>query len=88
MEAYYVHDPRKENDFIILPQGSCRVTVDARRFREFIGVNPDFSQWTGDSCGDLRPEDFGEVVATRASEGDVCIQNAELWQQRMTHYLD
>ena len=88
MEAYYVHDPSKENDLVILPHGGCRVTVDAQRFREFIGVNPDFGRWTGESCSDLRPEDFGEIVATRAQDGDVCIHNAELWQKRMAHYLD
>ncbi|MGB5984015.1 MAG: hypothetical protein WBG37_01825 [Desulfobacterales bacterium] len=88
MDAFYVHDPRKKDDLIILPQSSCSVTVDAQRLREFIGAKPDFAQWSGDACGNLRPEDFGKVVATRAADGDVCILEAELWQQRMAHYLD
>ena len=88
MEAYYVHDPKKETDSIILPALSCRVTVDAAKLREFIAVNPDFSTWSGEACGDLSPEDFGEVVATRTVPGDVCIVNQELWPRRMAHYLD
>lgn len=88
MEAYYIHDSQKENDLIVLPQSGCSVTVNTQRLHEFIGVKPNFSQWTGDTCGDLAPEDFGVVVATRSEEGDVCVLKQDLWRQRMAHYLD
>jgi hypothetical protein len=88
MEAFYIHAPQKENDLIILPQSSCSVTVNTQRFKEFIAAKPNFSQWSGDSCGDLAPEDFGEVIASRSEEGDVCILKEDLWRQRMAHYLD
>ena len=88
MEAYYVHDPQKEDDLIILPHSGCSVIVDAQRLYEFIGAKPDFTRWTGDACGNLKPEDFGQVLATRTVGGDVCVHNPDLWRQRMAHYLD
>lgn len=54
---------------------------------DFMSVNPDFSKWSGNSCSDLSPEDFGVVVATRDDTGDVCVVNHELWRRRMQHYL-
>ena len=87
MLAYYVHDDKKENDVIVLPDMRCTVPVDRERMEAFISVNPDFASWTGDACSDLSPEDFGIVVATREDQGDVCVTNHEIWRQRMEHYL-
>ncbi len=87
MIAYYVHDPKKENDLIVLPKLGCRVAVDADRMEAFISVKPEFAKWSGDACGVLSPEDFGTIVATRDDRGDVCIVNPDLWRRRMTHYL-
>lgn len=87
MLAYYVHDDKKENDVIVLPDMGCTVPVDRERMEAFISVNPDFTTWSGDACSDFSPEDFGIVVATREDQGDVCVINHEIWRQRMEHYL-
>ena len=87
MIAYYVHDSKKEIDLIVLPDMGCSVAVDAGRFEAFISVNPDFASWSGDACGELSPEDFGTIVASRNEGGDVCVVNHDLWRRRMTHYL-
>ena len=87
MIAYYVHDEKKKDDLIVLPDPGCTVTVDRQRMNDFISVNPDFAKWSGESCSDLSPEDFGTVVATRDDTGDVCVVNHQLWQQRMEYYL-
>ena len=87
MIAYYVHDSKKEIDLIVLPDMGCSVAVDARRLETFISVNPDFASWSGDACGELSPEDFGTIVASRNEGGDVCVVNHDLWRRRMTHYL-
>ncbi len=87
MIAYYVHDSKKETDMIVLPDMGCSVAVDAGRLEAFISVNPDFASWSGDACGELSPEDFGAIVASRDEGGDVCVVNHDLWRRRMTHFL-
>ena len=87
MIAYYVHDSKKEIDLIVLPDMGCSVAVDAGRLEAFISVNPDFASWSGDACGELSPENFGTIVASRNEGGDVCVVNHDLWRRRMTHYL-
>ena len=87
MIAYYVHDSKKETDLIVLPDMGCSVAVDAGRLEAFISVNPDFASWSGDACGELAPEDFGTIVASRNEGGDVCVVNHDLWRRRMAHFL-
>lgn len=87
MIAYYVHDSKKGIDLIVLPDMGCSVAVDAGRLEAFISVSPDFASWSGDACGELSPEDFGTIVASRNEGGDVCVVNHDLWRRRMTHYL-
>ncbi len=87
MIAYYVHDNKKKNDVIVLPDLGCTVTVDRPRMEAFISVNPNFADWSGEACSDLSPQDFGTVVATRDDSGDVCVANHEIWRERMDHYL-
>jgi len=87
MIAYYVHDSKKETDLIVLPDMGCSVAVDAGRLEAFISVNPDFASWSGDACGELSPEDFGTIVASRDEGGDVCVANHDLWRRRMAHFL-
>jgi hypothetical protein len=87
MIAYYIYDRKKEDDLIVLPEMGCSVKVDAARMEAFISVNPEFARWSGDACGDMKPEDFGTIVATRDEAGDVCVIKQELWRQRMAHHL-
>ena len=87
MIAYYVHDSKKETDLIVLPDMGCSVAVDAERLEAFISVKPDFTSWSGDACGELSPEDFGTIVASRDEGGDVCVANHDLWRRRMAHFL-
>ena len=87
MIAYYVHNSKKETDLIVLPDMGCSVAVDAARMEAFISVNPDFASWSGDTCGELSPEDFGTIVASRNEEGDVYVVNHDLWRRCMAHYL-
>ena len=87
MIAYYVHDKKKDIDLIVLPEMGCSVAVDTARMEAFISVSPQFADWSGDACGELSPEDFGTIVATRQDRGDVCVVNHDLWRQRMAHHL-
>ena len=87
MIAYFVHDRKKERDLIVLPDRSCSVEVTPQFMETFISVDPVFASWSGDSCADFAPEDFGTVVATRDDLGDVCVVNQELWRERMDYYL-
>jgi len=86
MIAYYVHDEKKKDDLIVIPDMGCAITVTPNAFEEFISVNPVFAKWSGDSCGMVEPENFGTVVATREEGGDVCILKEEIWRERMAHY--
>lgn len=86
MIAYFVHDPDSGEDHIVLPNASCAVRVSPERFEEFIGPQTQFAEWTAERCADVSPEKFGTVVATRKEGEDVCIQDQELWQQRMGFY--
>ncbi len=87
MIAYLVHDKKKETDLIVLPEKGCMLPVDTLKIKEFISAKPDFSQWSGDSCGDLNPESFGIIVASRDECGDVSIRRKELWRERLDVYL-
>jgi hypothetical protein len=87
MLAYFVYNKKKDSDVIVLPETGCSVTVDPERFEKFISVNPNFSDWTGDSCREMAPEDFGTVIAMRDDTGDVCVTKEEYWQQRMFFYM-
>lgn len=88
MIAYYVYDEKKEDDTIVLPDMGCSVSVTADIFEKFISVEPDFTEWSGDACGDVSPEDFGTVIATREDVGDVCVTHDELWRKRMFFYMN
>jgi hypothetical protein len=61
--------------------------VNSERIKEFIAAKPDFSNWSGKSCGDLSPEVFGTIVATRDECGDVAVLRKGLWQKRLDYYL-
>ncbi len=87
MIAYYVHDSKQDKDHVVLPDMGCSIEVTGKLMEAFIAVEPDFKSWSGDACGELRPEDFGTVVATREEKGDVCILKPELWHQRMGVYM-
>jgi hypothetical protein len=88
MIAYYVYDEKKENDTIVIPDMGCSISVSVDIFEKFISVNPDFTEWSGDACGDLSPDDFGVVIATRDDRGDVCVTNNEMWRKRMFFYMN
>ena len=36
MIAYYVHDEKKENDVIVIPDRECRTTVDRERLEAYV----------------------------------------------------
>lgn len=86
MIAYYVHDKKKTDDLIVVPEMGCAIAVTKETFERFIEVNPVFAEWSGDSCGLVEPEDFGTVVATREEGGDVCILKEDLWRERLERY--
>ena len=85
MLAYFVHDPKKNEDVIVIPDMHCSVRVDPERFENFISAKPNFAQWSGDAC-ELPPENFGKVVATRDERGDVCVLDDDLWRGRVDCY--
>ena len=87
MIAYYVHNEKKENDVIVIPDRECTIPVDKKRMAAFISVDPVFASWSGDACGVVSAEDFGIVIATRDDGGDVCVINHGLWRERMEFYL-
>ena len=87
MIAYCVHDEKKENDTIVIPEMGCSIPVTPEVLEKFISVNPDFSEWSGDACGHLAPEDFGIVIATRDDGGDVCVTHNDRWEARMLFYM-
>lgn len=87
MRAYFVHDPNKAQDHMVLPDKDLLLPADGRIMSDFISPCPDFSLWNGQKLNGLPPESFGRVLATREEAGDVCIMEEPLWQQRMTFHL-
>ena len=83
MIAYYVHDDKKENDVIVIPNRECTVPVDRERLEAFISVDPVFASWPGKACGRVSAEN----IATRDDNGDVCVIDQERWRERMEYYL-
>jgi hypothetical protein len=87
MIAYFVHNAGKDADLIYMPDMHCFVPVDRERVEAFISVEPDFSNWAGETCELVKPEEFGEVIASREDSGDVCVLNPDLWKARMMRHL-
>ncbi len=87
MVAYYIYDERKDEDIILVPDMGCAVTVDKAMMEAFISPAPVFAEWSGETCVDVKPEDFGTVIASRQEGGDVCVLKDRIWQARMDHYL-
>ena len=87
MIAYLVINRLNRQDTIVLPEIGCSVPVDSKRLQAFISPAPDFANWSGDACEGMAPEQFGDVIASREDCGDVRVVNAELWREKMEHYL-
>ena len=87
MQAFLIHDHKKQLDVLAIPETDFLVPVNREVMETFIAVTPDFSAYVGERLNSLPPEAFGQVVATRKTDGDVCIINAPLWQQRMAFHL-
>ncbi len=87
MIAYYVHNSKTNKDRVVLPDMDCSVEMDGKLMETFIAVEPDFKSWAGDACGEMAPEEFGTVVATREEGADVCILKPDLWRQRMAFHM-
>lgn len=87
MKAFFVHDAKKDDDLMVIPETGAIVNVDRDVLEMFIAVEPDFSRYSGKNLNDLPPDALGEIVATRKTDGDVCILDQALWQRRMSHHL-
>lgn len=87
MQAYYVHDEKKDTDLMVIPETDCMAPVNRSLMEDFISVKPDFSQWQGQALRGIAPDALGRVVATRTEDGDVCIMDIPLWQEKMAAYL-
>lgn len=87
MIAYFVHDARKALDYIVIPDLDALVKVAPSAIEDFIGVQPRFDQLKKAALNGLSPQSFGCVLATRDDQGDVCVEDTCLWQERMAHYL-
>lgn len=87
MKAFFVHDKNKQTDLMVVPETDNMVAVTQKILEEFIAVEPDFAKYNGDCLNSLPPDTLGIVVATRKSDGDVCIIEEALWQQRMVYHF-
>lgn len=72
---------------MVVPETDIMIAVNQEILEEFIAVTPDFAKYSGDRLNSLPPDAFGVVVATRKSDGDVCIIDEALWQQRMVYHF-
>ena len=87
MKAFFVYDKKKQSDVLVVPETDCLIPVNRAVMETFIAVAPDFSGHAGQSLNGLPARAFGEIVATRQSDGDVCVVDKSLWQQRMAYHL-
>ena len=87
MKAFFIHDSKKQQDWMVVPETDYMVPVDQGIMEAFIAVRPDFSKFKGERINGLPPETIGKIIATRTSEGDVCIVENAIWQQRMAYHL-
>ena len=87
MIAFFIHDEKKQSDCMVIPETGYMVPINRALMEAFIAVAPDFSGYQGERVNGMPPETFGKIVATRKSDGDVCILDQSLWQQRMAYHL-
>lgn len=87
MKAFFIHDSKKQHDWMVVPETDYMVPVNRDIMEAFISVQPDFSKYTGNRLNGLPPETMGKIIATRTSDGDVCIVENTIWRQRMAHHL-
>ena len=87
MIAYYVYNDQDDSAQIIIPDMHCSMPASTEALEQFISPVPDFSVLTSDSCQELNPVDFGVVLATRDTAGDVNVLKDEQWQAQLVRYL-
>jgi hypothetical protein len=87
MKAFFVHDEKIDTDLLVLPETDCVVAVTKEIMTEFISVKPDFTKYQGDRLNSRPPATLGLLVATRKTDGDVCIVEDAMWRQRMAVHL-
>ena len=87
MIAYYVYNDQEDSAQIIIPDMHCSIPVSSEALEQFIAPVPDFSMLSKDSCQQLNPVDFGVVLATRDTAGDVNVMKEQQWQAQLTRYL-
>ncbi len=87
MKAYFVFDQEKRSDLFVTPENDRMVLADKDTMFQFISAQPDFSQWRGEPLNNISPDTLGVVVASRQEDGDVCIIEEALWQERMAFLL-
>jgi hypothetical protein len=88
MIAYYVHNDQENSAQIIIPDMHCSIPASTEAMEQFISPKPDFSALSKDSCKELKPEDFGVVLATRDTAGDVNVLKEQQWQSELARYLN
>lgn len=87
MQAFFVHNQEQLSDLFVTPEKDQMVSADKNKMFQFISAQPDFSQWQGEPLNSSPPDALGVVVASRQDDGDVCIIDEALWQERMTFLL-
>lgn len=87
MIGYFVHNKKDQTDTLVFPELGCSMPADEAGLKNFISVNPNFKELSGDACGPRQPKDYGTIVATRDEGGDVSVVKKALWQERLNHYL-
>ena len=83
-------DKKKKNDegeFIIIPETDQVVTADSQSLKEFISPSACFKTWIGMHHEDVKPEDFGKVIASRDDDGDIRVIDEEVWKKVMLTYI-
>lgn len=87
MIAYYVYNDKEDSAQIIIPDMHCSIPVTTEALEQFIAPAPDFSVPSHDSCQELNPVDFGVVLATRDTAGDVNVLKEQQWQAELARHL-
>jgi hypothetical protein len=81
MIAYYVK--KDEDEFIIIPETDQVISADSQSIKEFISPSACFKTWLGMHHENVKPEDFGKVIATRNDDGDIQVKDEDVWKKIM-----
>lgn len=84
MRAYYVSN--NAYDTIVIPATHTAYNVGPNTMQDYLAPDPDWGNWSDQDMGDLKPVDYGDVLAYRDGGDEVVVLEHFKWAGRLAFW--